>query len=53
MYYSYDKAISFGALLNFIIGERGVGKSYGAKKWVVKHFKKALLVIEFLLILVR
>lgn len=40
MWYSYDKVLSYNALLNFIIGERGVGKSYGIKKHVVKHFLK-------------
>lgn len=28
MFYDYQKLISYGAPLNFIIGERGVGKSY-------------------------
>lgn len=41
MYYSYDKLMSFPFLLAFVIGERGVGKSYGAKKLVVKKFLKS------------
>lgn len=38
MFYDYSKIQSYNALLNFIIGSRGVGKSYGAKKMVVKDF---------------
>lgn len=38
VYYNYDKLISYGALLNFVIGERGVGKSYGATKFVVEDY---------------
>lgn len=38
IYYDFDKMLSYNALLNFIIGERGVGKSYGAKKYVAKRF---------------
>ena len=33
--------MSFPFLLGFVIGERGVGKSYGAKKLVVKKFLKS------------
>lgn len=40
MYYSYDKLISRGAYLNFVIGERGVGKTFGAKLFCVKDFIK-------------
>ena len=40
IYYDYQKVLSYNALLNFIIGERGVGKSYGAKKYVANHFIK-------------
>ena len=36
IWYSYDKVLSYNAMLNFIIGERGVGKSYGIKKIVIK-----------------
>ena len=38
MYYDYSKIQSYNALLNFIIGGRGIGKSYGAKKMVIKDF---------------
>ena len=40
IYYSYDKLLSYNALLNLVIGERGVGKTYGAKKYVIKRYKK-------------
>lgn len=40
MFYNYDKIQTYPALLKFIIGERGVGKSYGAKKMVAKRFLK-------------
>lgn len=38
IFYDYQRVLSYNALLNFIIGERGVGKSYGAKKFVAKRF---------------
>lgn len=40
MFYDFNKLLSYNALLNFVIGERGVGKSYGAKKYCVNHWKK-------------
>lgn len=40
IWYNYNRVLSFHAMLNFIIGERGVGKSYGIKKHVIKRFKK-------------
>jgi hypothetical protein len=38
IYYSVDRVISYNALLNLIIGERGVGKTYGFKTYSVKRF---------------
>lgn len=38
MYYSLDKALSYNALFYFIIGERGVGKSFNAKKFCINDF---------------
>ena len=38
MYYSYDKLLSRNALLNFVIGERGVGKTLNAKKFAINDF---------------
>lgn len=40
MYYDYSKILSYNALLNFLIGERGVGKTYGAAKFVISQFIK-------------
>ena len=40
IYYNYDRIVSYDALLNILIGERGVGKTYGASKLVVKDFIK-------------
>ena len=40
MYYDYNKVLSYNAFFNFIIGERGVGKTYGWKKFVIKRFLK-------------
>ena len=40
MYYSYSRILSYNAFLNFLIGERGVGKTYGAVKFVTKEFIK-------------
>lgn len=39
-YYNYDRIISYDAFLNLLIGERGVGKTYGASKLVTKDFIK-------------
>lgn len=40
IYYKGYEIFSYNALLNFIITERGLGKSYFFKKWCVKHFLK-------------
>lgn len=40
MFYDYQKILSYNAILNFLNGERGVGKTYGAKKFVVSQFLK-------------
>lgn len=40
IYYNYRKTLSYQANLNFIIGERGVGKTYGLLKEFVKNFQK-------------
>ena len=37
MYYDYAKILSYNAFFNFLVGERGVGKTYGATKFVVKQ----------------
>ena len=40
IYLDFNKPLSYNALLSFIITERGLGKSYGSKKYVAKHFIK-------------
>lgn len=39
-YWDINKPLSFDCLFNFIVGNRGGGKTYGAKKYVIKHFLK-------------
>ena len=40
MWYSYDKVLSYNAMMNMIIGERGVGKSFNLKVYLLNRFKK-------------
>lgn len=40
VFWDYKQTLTFNALLNFIIGNRGGGKSYGAKKFVINRFLK-------------
>lgn len=40
MYYNFDKLFSYNFLIAFVIGERGVGKSYGSKKAMLRKFIK-------------
>ena len=40
IYYDYNKVMSYNAFINFLHGERGVGKTYGISKFVVKQFIK-------------
>ena len=40
IYYNYDKLFSFNFLMAFVIGERGCGKTFGAKVGVLKKFLK-------------
>ena len=40
MFYDYDKLLSRHFLIAFIIAERGVGKTFGAKVAVLKKFLK-------------
>lgn len=39
-WYSYDKVLSYNAMMNIIIGERGVGKSFNLKVYLINRFKK-------------
>lgn len=40
MFYNYHDLLSYNALYNFIVGNRGAGKTYGAKKHAIKSFLK-------------
>lgn len=37
-WYKYDKVLSYNAIINFIVGIRGNGKTYGAKKIVIRNY---------------
>lgn len=39
-YYNYNRIISYNALLNIIVGPRGIGKSFGATNFVTNQFIK-------------
>lgn len=41
IYYNFDKLFSYNFLLAFVIGERGVGKSFNAKVAMLKNFIKS------------
>ena len=40
IWFSYQNVLSYNALINIILGERGVGKTYGFKEYAIKHYKK-------------
>lgn len=40
MYWDIKRSLSYNCLFNFIIGNRGGGKSYGFKKWAIDDFLK-------------
>lgn len=40
MYWSINKAMTYDPYILFVVGERGVGKSYSAKTYVIKRFLK-------------
>lgn len=40
IFLNLNKILSYGSFLTFVIGERGVGKTYSAKQFIVNHFKK-------------
>jgi hypothetical protein len=40
MWYDLNKTLSYNCLFNFIVGNRGSGKTYNAKKWVIRGFLK-------------
>lgn len=39
-YYNPNKMLSYNRLLNFVIGARGIGKSYSMKKYPINRFLK-------------
>lgn len=40
LYYNPNKMLSYNRILNFIIGARGIGKSYAMKEYPIKRFLK-------------
>lgn len=40
IYFDIEKVISYNCLLNFLIGERGVGKTYSTSKFITNDFIK-------------
>ena len=40
MWYDGYKTLDHGCLFNFVVGNRGCGKSYWAKKWAIRDFLK-------------
>lgn len=40
LWFNYQNVLSYNALINILIGERGVGKTFGFKEYAIKHFKK-------------
>lgn len=39
-FYDYHRILSYNCPVNLLFGERGCGKSFGAKKYVIEQFKK-------------
>lgn len=40
VFYDGYKTLTYNALFNFIIGNRGSGKTYWAKRWAINDFIK-------------
>lgn len=40
MFWNIKNTLSYNALFNFVVGNRGGGKTYGFKKWAVEDFIK-------------
>lgn len=36
-YYSFDRLLSYGGVINMAVGARGLGKTYGAKRLVIRN----------------
>lgn len=39
-YWDFNKTMSHNAFLNFVVGIRGPGKTFGSKEWSSRHFKR-------------
>lgn len=39
-YYNYSRILSYNKMYNFVIGARGIGKTFGAKRLVINKFLK-------------
>lgn len=39
IYLDFGRIMNYSAMLKIIIGERGVGKTYGAKDYTIKHYR--------------
>lgn len=37
-YYNFSELLSRNGIINFVVGARGYGKTYGAKKWAIKDW---------------
>lgn len=40
MYYDPNKMLSYNRILNFVVGARGIGKTFSMKKYVINRFLK-------------
>ena len=40
MYWNINESLSYNKLFNFIVGNRGSGKTYGSKKFIINRFIK-------------
>ena len=38
IYFDLGKTLSYNKLFNFVVGGRGIGKTYSAKKWAIRKF---------------
>ena len=45
-WYNYDKINSYNCCFNFILTNRGFGKSYGSKKMAIRNFIKKGLPLQ-------
>lgn len=38
IYFDLSRTLSYNKLFNFVVGGRGIGKSYSAKRWAIRKF---------------